>query len=80
MDLICYGRVEVAKENRFVVDLGNMKLTARDRQSVAAAIQGAVLSYLAAQGHAVPIERVTLLGNGIAGMFIPDVKPPGGKK
>jgi hypothetical protein len=42
--------------SRFVVDLGNMKLTEADRDAIASAIQQAVLAQLAAH-HAAPAAR-----------------------
>jgi hypothetical protein len=62
----------MAKGNRFVVDLGGLKLKPEDQRGVAASIQGAVLSYLA-QKYNIPIENVKLTDDGgIKGMFVPD--------
>lgn len=55
--------------SRFVVDLGGLDLKPEDQRGLNAAIQGAVLSYLA-RYHPVPLERIRLLGNGIAGMIV----------
>ena len=63
-------------KNRFVVDLGGMSLSADDRRGVAAAIQGAVLSFLAVNTK-MPGEQVTLIDEGgIEGMFLPDKPYP----
>lgn len=66
----------MAKRNagKFVVDLGGINLKPVDERGVNAAIQGAVLAYLA-RNQPVPLEQVRLLGNGIKGMFVPKPKP-----
>jgi hypothetical protein len=69
-----------APGNRFVVDLGKLKLKPVDQRGLAAAIQGAVLSYLAKSLTASP-EQVNLVGDGgTMGMFIPDDPKPGQKR
>lgn len=72
-------KTSTAESNRFIVDLGGLKLTANDQRAVAATIQGAVLSYLAAN-HPIPGATVDLMGDGggIAGMFVPRPKPEPG--
>ena len=56
---------------RFVVDLGALKLSAVDQRAVAAAIQGAVLSYLGSR-RLVSGGEAKLLGDGegTAGMIV----------
>lgn len=65
-------------KNKFVVDLGGLNLTPEDYGTVAAAIQGAVLSHLAGK-YPIPTKSLTLIDErGIAGMYIPDPKPEPG--
>ena len=72
----------MANANRFVVDLGKLKLQESDRRGIAAAIQGAVLTHLAAK---FPVHGKTVAlddGTGVAGLFVdPDnIKGPGRSK
>jgi hypothetical protein len=68
----------MANGNRFVVDLGTLKLQDGEKRSIAAAIQGAVLTHLAAkyslQGKTIKMDD----GIGVAGLFV-DLES-GGKK
>jgi len=48
------------EKNKFVVDLGSMELAEDDRQRIAVAIQGAVLSCLAVH-RAVPDRQLRLI-------------------
>ena len=79
-------RTEKPKENRFVVDLRGLPLTAEDHRSVAAAIQGAVLSFLATR-YKLPNTPIRLTaddkdgGPGIEGMIVDlDDRPKGGAR
>lgn len=57
--------------NKFVVDLGGVTLADADRSRVAAAIQSAVLQFLAAH-TSTPRSQISLVDQGgIAGMFVP---------
>lgn len=61
---------KVGSKNRFVVDLGGLALKPAEQRAVAAAIQGAVLSHLAAN-HELPGQQAQLMDDGgIAGMFL----------
>ncbi len=63
--------VKPKRKNKFVVDLGAMELGETGQAEVAAAIQGAVLTYLALN-HKVPGQSIKLLDDtGIQGMFVP---------
>lgn len=66
--------------SKFMVDLGTLQLADVDRRAIAAAIQGAVLSYLGSH-QLVPKQTYSLLddGGGLAGM-IPDLGLRGPKK
>lgn len=68
---------KVGSKNRFVVDLGGLALKPAEQRAVAAAIQGAVLSHLAAN-HELPSHQARLMDDGgIAGMYMPPgVTPP----
>ncbi len=57
--------------NRFVVDLGKLKIKEDDQKGIAAAIQGAVLTFLAAK-YALPTEVKTMDRTGVQGMFVGD--------
>jgi hypothetical protein len=74
---------KMSRQNKFVVDLGGLKLTDEDRRKLAFAIQTAVLGHLAGKQPVVG-QPIQLMDNGgIAGMFIPDPddpKPPPGYK
>ncbi len=62
----------MAGGNRFVVDLGKLKLKAEDQNGIAAAIQGAVLTFLASK-YAIPGGTIkTMDGTGVKGMFVGD--------
>ncbi len=67
---------KVGSKNRFVVDLGDLALKPSEQRAVAAAIQGAVLSYLSAN-HELPSQQAHLMDDGgIAGMFMPPAVKP----
>jgi hypothetical protein len=63
----------MANENRFVVDLGKMKLQDSDRKGLAAAIQGAVLTFLASK-YQLPGKTIKTFddGVGVQGLFVGD--------
>lgn len=59
----------MAGGNRFVVDLGKLKLKEADQNGIAAAIQGAVLTFLASK-YPIPGNAIkTMDGTGVKGMF-----------
>lgn len=68
---------KVSKANRFVVDLGALKLSDEDRRALAYSIQSVVLSHLAGKQPVLNQSIRLLDDDGIAGMFVPDPsKPP----
>ena len=59
------------KRNRYVVDLGSLKLTDEDNRAIASAIQGAVLAQLASI-KAAELVSFDLIDKGkIRGMYAP---------